>query len=145
LEQVYEALPGRTESLLPAFPSVISKHTDDSYSSFTTPVRQPRLEEIDDPKKLIFWLARNVMRTESPKLRKQARLTSVSTLRRLKKAPPRSLRLWHADNSSEDVITQTSAHIEALPAKELQVFALHRFEHLTVPEYRQNRDQSSHS
>jgi RNA polymerase sigma factor (sigma-70 family) len=136
LEQVYEGFREELKAFFQRFPSVISKDTDDLVQLvYERLLRQPRLEEIDDPKKLIFWLAWQVLRTEGPKIRKHVRLSVSFDSEELKEVAAVQSRLWQADNSSEDVDhADLQRHIEALPPKQRQVFALQRFEHLTVPE-----------
>jgi len=97
-------------------------------------MRQPRLEEIRDPRKLIFWLAGLVMASESPRLAEESRLT-LSLDAGVAEEPCAVDGGLPPDNSSDDVaLAEFARHIAALRPEQARVFYLHYFENLTIPE-----------
>jgi RNA polymerase sigma factor (sigma-70 family) len=97
-------------------------------------MRQPRLEEIREPKKLIFWLARLVMASESPRMAEEARLTISLDASASEESHVADSRL-PPDSSCEDVnLAEFQRHLAALRPEQVRVFYLYYFENLSIPE-----------
>jgi RNA polymerase sigma factor (sigma-70 family) len=91
----------------------------------------PKLDEVREPERLVFWLAYRVMCSESERLSTQSKLlVSLDALAEISTALPR---LLVVDDSSADVDRDDLLrNLAALPPEQLRMLELHYVEHLTV-------------